>query len=135
MKVHTTTEHFNMPTHDLYNFLSSIENLKKWATGHCLDVKKEGNDYKIITPKGEMYQVFEKDKNTGVIDMFSGPSKDMMWCWPTRVVDDNMGGSIFIFTCIQMPEQSDEEFSMQCSGLDKEFGNIRNIIEDQRMAS
>jgi len=135
MTVHTTTGHFNVAPEELFSFLSKVENLTEWATGHCQEVKKEGDDFKIVTKAGEFFQIFEADQNTGVIDMISGPSKDMMWCWPSRVTSDNMGGSIYTFTCIQMPNQSDEEFSMQCRQLQKEFKNIGNIVENQRMAS
>lgn len=78
---------------------------------------------------GEMFQRFDLDPKRGTIDIYSGPSKDAMWCWPARVTSDNMGGSVLAFTCIQMATQSDAEFQDQCATLKEEFENIRRAVE------
>lgn len=128
MKVHTKTEHFSVSPEKLFSFLSNIENLPKWATTYVRELRKVGDDYKIMTPEGEMYQMFDCDKQTGTIDMYGGPTKEEVWRWPARVTTDNMGGSTFSFTCIQMPDQSDEAFDGQCRALDEEFKNIRRLV-------
>ncbi|MGH1403910.1 MAG: hypothetical protein ACRBDL_06670 [Alphaproteobacteria bacterium] len=129
MKINTKTEQFNVLPQKLYAYLSKIENLPEWATSYALEVKKEGDDYKVVTPKGEMYEVFTTDEKTGVIDMRCGPSKDQMLTWPTRVTSDNMGGSLYSVTYFQAPDQSDEEYAAMQGDLDKEFQNIRDILE------
>ena len=127
MKTHTTTQQFNVSPEELFAFLSEIENLPKWATAYALDLKKDGEDYKVTTPQGEMYQIIKANKDTKTIDLYGGPSKEQLWCWPSRVTADNMGGSVFAMTCIQMPDQSVEDFSGQCQTLQKEFENIRKL--------
>lgn len=129
MKVHTKTERFNVSPEKLFAFLSNIENLPKWATAYVKELKKVGSDYKVVTPMGEMYQMFDCDAKTGVIDMYGGLTKEEVWRWPARVATDNMGGSTFAFTCIQMPDQPDEAFEGQCHALDEEFKNIRRLVE------
>lgn len=129
MTAHTTTAHYKVSPERLFAFVSVIENLPKWATGYCKRVWKDGADYKIETPMGEMFQRFELDSKHGTIDMYGGPSKDAMWCWPVRVTSDNMGGSVLAFTCIQMPTQPDDEFQGQCATLKEELENIRNAVE------
>lgn len=129
MKINTKTERFNVTPEKLYTYLSNIENLPEWATSYALELKKEGSDYKVVTPKGEMYQRFYTDSDTGVIDMNCGPTKEEMLTWPTRVTSDNMGGSLYSVTCFQAPDQSDEEYAEMQKELDNEFQNIRNIME------
>lgn len=128
MKVHTKTAHFNVSPEKLYAFISNIENLPKWATGYVLDLKKVGNDYKITTPAGELFEILDANAEQLTVDMYCGPTKEELWCWPARVMSDNMGGSIFAFTCIKMPDQDDNEFSAQLCELDKEFENIRKLV-------
>lgn len=128
MKVHTKTAHFEVPAKKLFEFLSDIENMPKWATSYVKEIRKEGDDYKIITPAGELYEIVESNSEQLTIDMYCGPAKDQLWCWPSRVMSDNMGGSIFAFTCIKMPEQDDKEFHAQICELDKEFENIRKLV-------
>lgn len=129
MTAHTTTAHYRVSPEKLFGFVSTIENLPKWATDYCKRIWKDGSDYKIETPMGEMFQRFDLDPKRGTIDMYGGPSKDAMWCWPARVTSDNMGGSVLVFTCIQMPAQSDAEFQGQCATLKEEFENIRKEVE------
>lgn len=129
MTVHTTTAHYKVSPEKLFDYVSNIENLPKWATGYCKKVWKDRSDYKIETPVGEMFQRFDPDRTRGTIDMYGGPTKDAMWCWPVRVTSDNMGGSVLAFTCIQMPTQPDTEFQGQCATLKEELENIRMAIE------
>ena len=128
MSVHTTNARFKASPEKLFDYVSKIENLPEWATGYCKKVWQDGDDYKIETPVGEMYQRIESDPKLGTIDMYSGPTKDMMWYWPARVTSDNMGGSLLTFTCVQMPDQADSEFEGQCATLLEEFENIRRNI-------
>lgn len=126
MMVHTTTAHYKVSPQVLFDFVSTIENLPKWAVGYYKRVWKEGEDYKIETLMGEMIQKFECNPKTGTIDMYSGYNSEQMWCWPVRVTS---GGIVLAFTCIQMPTQPQEEFSGQCLVLKDELENIRKLLE------
>ena len=129
MTAHTQTGHFNVSPEKLYNFISDIENMPKWATNYVKSIRKEGDDYIVETPEGDMYQEFDVDEKNYVINVFCGPTKDKMWMWPARVASDNMGGSVLTFTCIQMPEQDNEQFMMQCRALAEEFENLQEIAK------
>ncbi|MCG8435478.1 MAG: hypothetical protein MJA83_15765 [Gammaproteobacteria bacterium] len=129
MNAKTTTARFNAPANKVFAFLSEVENLGRWATGYCKELKKEGDDYKVVTPGGEVYFRIDACTETGIVDMYSGPTKDTMFRFPGRVTDDNNGGSVFAFTAIQMQDQEDAIFAEQCKELEKEFENIRKIVE------
>lgn len=109
-----------------FAFLSKIENLPKWATRFCKELKKDAaGRHKIVTPQGEIFFRIEADARTGVIDMYGGPTPDAMAYWPTRVVERPGHGSLFIFTAMQYPGVPDAEFAAQCEGLKAEFEHIR----------
>jgi hypothetical protein len=113
-----------------FEFLSKVDNLPKWATMFCKELKKLADGrYKIVTPPGEIFFRIEADPETGVIDMYGGPQENQMEYWPARVVERPGGGSLFIFTAFQYPGVRDEEFAAQCEGLKREFPHIKAHTE------
>lgn len=129
MTANTTTGRFKAPSEKVFNFLSNADNLPKWATGFCKELIREGSDYKVVTTEGTVYFDIQSDHKTGIIDMYTGVSKDAMTRWPGRVTDDNTGGSVFAFTAIQMEGVTNAEFAQQCAGLKEEFENIRRMVD------
>jgi|SRR5579864_1415389 len=113
-----------------FEFLSKIENLPKWATLFCRELRAtEDGRHKVVTPQGEIFFRIEADPQTGVIDMYGGPAEEQMAYWPARVVDTPGHGSVFIFTAFQYPGVKDEEFALQCEGLKQEFPHIAAQVE------
>lgn len=114
----------------VFDFLSRIENLPKWATIFCKELKRdEAGRYKIVTPQGELFFRIEADARTGIVDMYGGPTEQQMAYWPARVVERPGHGSLFIFTALQYPGVSDHEFQRQCDGLEREFPHIQAHTE------
>ena len=128
MNSKTVTLILNAPKSKVFSFISNIENLPKWATEFCKELKKVGDKYKVIScnpDAGELFFSIRSDRATGVVDMFAGPTAEQMSIFPTRVVELSDKTSVYIFTMFQMPGMSDELFNAQYNSLTKEFGNIR----------
>jgi hypothetical protein len=128
MNSKTVTLILNAPKSEVFSFISNIENLPKWATEFCKELKKVGDKYKVIScnpDAGELFFSIRSDRATGVVDMFAGPTAEQMSIFPTRVVELSDKTSVYIFTMFQMPGMSDELFNAQYNSLTKEFGNIR----------
>lgn len=118
------------PPDKVFDFLSTIENLPKWATLFCRELKRDkGGRYRVVTPQGEIFFAIESHRPTGTIDMFGGPDETHMSVWPTRVIARPDGGSLFLFTAFQYPGMSDEAFAAQCAGLADEFPHIKAHVE------
>ena len=120
----TVTAVLDAPSADVFDFLSRVENLPAWATDFARELKRDGEDYKVVNGLGEFYFEIKADPHTGVIDMFAGPTKDQMAIFPTRAValpDDN---TAFSFTMFQGPEMPDQLFESQQQSLKREFTNI-----------
>lgn len=129
MSTKTHTLSIDAPKARVFGFLSDIENLPKWATAFCLELKRVGGRHKVVTPQGEIFFRIEADPSTGVIDMHGGPSEDAMACWPARVLQRPDGGSLFLFTAFQQPGVSQAEFDRQCDALQGEFAHVRRLTE------
>jgi len=114
-----------------FAFLADIENLPRWATMFCRELKRDDSGlHRVVTPNGEILFRIDADAVTGVIDMYGGPTEDQMAYWPARVVAGPGEGSLFIFTAFQYPGMSDEEFAAQCAGIEREFPNISRHLEE-----
>ncbi len=130
MNTSTHTLALNTTKANAFAFLADIENLPKWATQFCRQLKTDAQGRrKVVTPNGEIYFRIVSDPTNGTIDMYGGPSQDQMAYWPARVVEWPGLGSLFIFTAMQYPGVSDAEFAAQCKGLSEEFVHIKKHIE------
>jgi hypothetical protein len=125
MRSETVTAVVPAPPTAVFEYMSDIEKLPEWATEFARELKHEGEDYKVVNGLGEFYFEINADSQTGVIDMFAGPSKDQMAIFPTRVVALPDGSTAFSFTMFQGPDMPDELFESQHESLKREFTNIQ----------
>jgi hypothetical protein len=109
---------------EVFEYLSDIERLPEWATEFARELKRDGDDYKVVNGLGEFYFRIKADQQTGVIDMFAGPTKDQMAVFPTRTVALPDGRTAYSFTMFQGADMPDELFEAQHESLKREFNNI-----------
>ena len=124
MNQHTVTAAFTAPPEEVFTYLADIEKLPEWATEFARELKREGEDYKVVNGLGEFYFEIRADPHTGVIDMFAGPTKEEMAVFPTRAVLLPDGRTAYTFTMFQGPDMPDELFEAQRESLRREFANI-----------
>ena len=124
MRNATVTTVLAAPREAVFDYLADIHNLPTWATEFARELRREGDDYKVVNGLGEFYFEIKADPQTGVIDMFAGPSKDHMAIFPTRAVALPDGSTAFSFTMFQAPNMPDELFEAQHESLKREFTNI-----------
>ena len=130
MRSHTVTAVLDADHDEVFDYLSDIERLPEWATEFARELRRDGDDYKVVNGLGEFFFEIRADPETGVIDMYAGPTKDQMALFPTRVVALPDGGSAFTFTMFQAPGMPDELFESQHQALLREFENIREKFGD-----
>jgi hypothetical protein len=124
MRNTTVTTVLEAPQHEVFDYMADIENLPEWATEFARELRRDGDDYKVLNGLGEFYFAIEADPSSGVIDMYAGPSKDAMAMFPTRAVSLPDGRTAFSFTMFQAPDMPDELFESQHQSLEREFANI-----------
>src|SRR5688572_27588123 len=110
MKHATVTAVLQAPRGEVFALMSDIERLPEWATEFARELRREGDDYKVVNGLGEFYFAIEADPATGVIDMYAGPSKDAMAVFPTRAVALPDGRTAYSFTMFQGHDMPDELF-------------------------
>jgi hypothetical protein len=124
MRSETVTTILSAPQQRVFEYMSDIEKLPEWATEFARELKREGEDYKVVNGLGEFYFEIKADPESGVIDMFAGPTQQHMAIFPTRAVPLPDGRTAFSFTMFQGPGMPDELFESQHQSLKREFANI-----------
>lgn len=125
MESRTVTTVLPASSKRVFDYLSKIENLPKWATEFARELRYEDGKAKVVNALGEFDFAIEADPRTGVIDMYAGPSEQELALFPTRVVPLSDGTTAFSFTMFQTPGMPDELFESQYQSLLREFDNIR----------
>jgi hypothetical protein len=128
MRSRTVTAVLDADRETVFEYLSDIERLPEWATEFARELRREGDDYKVVNGLGEFYFTIEADPQTGVIDMFAGPTKQELAIFPTRAVPLPDGRTAYSFTMFQGPDMPDELFEAQHASLQREFANIEHAI-------
>jgi hypothetical protein len=128
MRTATVTTVLRAPQPEVFPYLSDIEHEPEWASEFARELRREGEDHKVLNGLGEFWFKIEADPASGVIDMFAGPSKDAMAVFPTRAVALPDGRTAYSFTMFQGPDMPDELFDAQYASLRREFANIERIL-------
>ena len=126
MQARTVTAVLDAPREQVFRYLADVENLPAWATEFARELKFEDGKAKVVNDLGEFYFSIEADPETGVIDMYAGPTEEELAVFPTRVVGLPGGKVAYSFTMFQGPEMPDELFESQYEALLREFDNIRD---------
>jgi hypothetical protein len=128
METRTVTAVLDAPREQVFDYLSRIENLPRWATEFARELRYEDGRAIVVNGLGEFLFTIEADPETGVIDMRAGPTDDELSLFPTRVVALPDGRSAYTFTMFQAPGMPDELFETQYASLLREFENIRREL-------
>jgi hypothetical protein len=103
MKAATVTTVLSATQSAVFEYLADIEHLPEWATEFARELRREGDDYKVVNGLGEIFFAIEADQASGAIDMFAGPTKEQMAVFPTRAVALPDGRTAYSFTMFQAP--------------------------------
>jgi hypothetical protein len=128
MRSMTVTAVLDADQTTVFEYLSDIERLPEWATEFARELRRDGDDYKVVNGLGEFYFAIEADPDSGVIDMFAGPTKQQLAVFPTRAVPLPDGRTAYSFTMFQSPGMTDELFDAQYASLQRELANLERLL-------
>jgi hypothetical protein len=128
MRSATVTTVLRAPQPAVFEYMADIEHLPEWATEFARELRRDGDDYKVVNGLGEFYFTIDADPASGVIDMFAGPTKEEMAVFPTRAVALPDGNTAYSFTMFQGPDMPDELFEAQHASLQREMDNIGQLF-------
>jgi hypothetical protein len=124
MQSHTLITILPASKREVFAYMSEIENLPEWATEFARELRREEDGYTVVNNLGEFRFEIRADEETGVIDMFAGPTAEQMAVFPTRAIELPDGHTAYSFTMFQGAGMPDELFEGQYESLKREFANI-----------
>ena len=129
MRTRTVTTVLDADRREVFDYMADVEHLPEWATEFARELRREGDACKVVNGLGEFFFAIEADEQTGVIDMYAGPTEEDMAVFPTRAVGLPDGRTAYSFTMFQGPDMPDELFDAQHASLRREFTNIERILD------
>ena len=118
----------NRDSKDVYDFVSDLQNLPKWAKAFCLYIKKEGDSWQAITTLGEIKIKMTPRNTFGILDHFVYIKPDVEIYVPMRVVANEKGSEV-IFTLFRQPDMTDSQFARDQKWVREDLQALKLVME------
>jgi hypothetical protein len=117
----------NRDPRTVYEFVSNLENLPKWASKAFQSIKHDEGGWIAETPQGSAKVSLTHRNDFGVLDHHVGLSSLGVEVYvPMRVVQNGVNGSEVIFTLFYTTE---EQFAQDMRMVEQDLKNLKSIIE------
>jgi hypothetical protein len=126
-RTHTVSVGIAVDPGVVYAWASNPANFPVWAPGFVTSMEKQGSDWVAQTTLGEAKFRFAASNDFGVLDhdveLPSGTFHN-----PMRVIP-NGNGSEVLFTLIQLPGITDEQFKIDMDTVRADLNKLRTVLE------
>lgn len=132
MQVRAASVVLPVPRDEAFAFLADLENLPRWATEFITGEFEMHDDHAVAeTQFGTMTMRLRADPATGVIDHVDQLPSGEEAFFPTRVLPlpGDPDRSLFVFTAIQGPGQSEEAFERDLASLHVELSGLARLLD------
>ncbi len=128
-RTHTVSVGIATDPEAVYRYASDPLNLPVWAPGFAKSIEKRGTDWIAQTTLGQATIRFAPANDFGVldhdVDLPSGTFHN-----PVRVIRNGEGSEV-LFTLIQLPGVSDEQFQQDMDTVRADLNKLRTVLEHQ----
>jgi hypothetical protein len=119
----------NKNVNEVYQFISTPENMPRWAAGLSQSqMVKSGDDWIAESPMGKVKVHFAEKNKFGVVDhdvtLPSGETNHN----PLRVVRNGEGSEV-IFTLYRLPKVTDADFDKDAAAVKKDLEKLKSLLE------
>ena len=111
----------------VFDFIANPETLPLWAVGFCRGIRREGADWIVTTPRGDIRMRYDADRARGTVDFHFSPAPGVELSAFSRIVP-NGSGAEYVFTQFQGPGMPDAVFDAQVSALGEELRLLTSVI-------
>jgi hypothetical protein len=129
-RAHTVSVAIAVPPQRAYTYMADPSNLPKWASGFVMSIEKRGDDWIAQTTLGEARFRFAPANELGVLD-HDVELKAGKFHNPMRVIPNGKGCEV-LFTALQLPGNSDAQFSGDLEMVRGDLGTLRDILEGMK---
>jgi hypothetical protein len=130
LRSRTISVSINRDSKTVYEFVSNLKNLPRWASGAFRSIKQLNNEWIAETPQGPAKVSLTERNRFGVLDHYVKTSAGVEIFVPMRVVQ-NCDGSEVIFTLFQTADMSNERFAEDAKLVEQDLNSLKNIMEEE----
>jgi hypothetical protein len=117
------------PWQEVYAFLADPENFPKWASGLGHSFRHVGGmEWLAETPMGPMRLRFSEPNRHGILDHSVVPETGEPMHNPMRVFANGEGSEV-VFSLLQRPGMSDEEFARDAEWVARDLQALKAHLE------
>ena len=113
---------------DVYAFISSGENVPRWATGLGKTIKPVDGEWVAEGPIGKVRVRFTPQNDLGVADHDVVLETGLMVHNPIRVVPNGKGCTV-IFTLMRLPNVSEQQFDNDARTVERDLRSLKDLLE------
>ena len=129
-RAHTVSVGIEVDAGTAYAYASDPANLPTWAPGFVRSMERKGDHWVADTTLGEARFRFAPRNDLGVLDhdveLPAGTFHN-----PMRVIPNGEGCEV-MFTLLQLPEITDEQFKSDMDTVRADLNKLRTVPEHQR---
>jgi hypothetical protein len=131
LKSTSLTVSINCDPRTVYEFVSNLENLPKWASKAFQSITQDKGEWIAETPQGSAKVDLAQRNDFGVLDHYVSLSTLGVEVYvPMRVVKNGINGSEVIFTLFYTSHMSEEKFAQDVKMVEQDLKNLKNIMEE-----
>lgn len=113
----------------VYDFVSNIENLPKWASSTFPSIREVDGEWLVDTPQGQNKVTPTERNNFGIVDHHVKLTSGVEVYVPIVVIKNGDGSEIML-TVFQIPEMTDEVFAEDIKTVGKDLNHLKTILEE-----
>lgn|ERR671918_1012390 len=113
----------------VYDFVSNLENLPRWASSTFPSIKEVNGEWVVDTPNGRNKVLITEKNNFGILDHHVKLTSGVEVYVPMRVIK-NGDGSEVLLTVFQAPEMTDDGYAKDIQTVEKDLNHLKTLIEE-----
>ena len=129
MKSRTMNTSINSNPQIVYDFVSNLENLPRWASNTFPSIKEVNGEWVVDTSQGQNKVMLAERNNFGILDHYVKLTSGVEVYVPMRVVKNGDGSEVML-TVFQTPEMTDERYAKDIKTVEKDLNHLKTIIEE-----
>ena len=129
MKSRTMNTSINSNPQIVYDFVSNLKNLPRWASNTFPSIKEVNGEWVVDTSQGQNKVMLAERNNFGILDHYVKLTSGVEVYVPMRVVKNGDGSEIML-TVFQTPEMTDERYAEDIKTVEKDLNHLKTIIEE-----
>ncbi len=129
MKSHTISISIKKDLKTVYEFISNLENLPRWASSTFPSIKEINGEWLIDTPQGQNKVKLAERNNFGILDHYVELPSGVEVYIPMRVVKNNDGSEVMV-TVFQTTEMTNEVYGKDLQTVNIDLNQLKTVIEE-----